>query len=150
MSWTECNGPPVSLRQRRGFGSTVIVSMAKQTVGGDVQLDYAPSGLAWRLTCTAANVLEQGNVSHKNSAPSTALTPVSSPVLQQSPAAGGALMTSICRTVANHRKSLLDSNRVKRHHCLSESAGRASSRRMRMASRPRTKGCERWCVPYED
>jgi two-component sensor histidine kinase len=49
-SWTECNGPPVSPPQRRGFGSTVIASMAKQTVGGDVQLDYAPSGLAWRLT----------------------------------------------------------------------------------------------------
>jgi PAS domain S-box-containing protein len=58
MSWTERNGPPVSRPARRGFGSTVIGVMAKLTVGGEVQLDYAPSGLAWRLTCPAANALE--------------------------------------------------------------------------------------------
>ena len=58
MSWTERDGPPVSPPERRGFGSTVIVSMAKLSVGGDVELDYAPSGLVWRLTCPAANALE--------------------------------------------------------------------------------------------
>jgi two-component sensor histidine kinase len=58
MSWTERNGPPVSRPERRGFGSTVIGVMAKLTVGGEVQLDYASSGLAWRLTCPAANALE--------------------------------------------------------------------------------------------
>jgi PAS domain S-box-containing protein len=60
MSWAERGGPPVSPPERRGFGSTVIVSMAEATVGGEVQLDYAPSGLEWRLTCPAANVLESG------------------------------------------------------------------------------------------
>jgi two-component sensor histidine kinase len=60
MSWAERDGPPVSPPARRGFGSTVIVSMAEATVGGEVQLDYAPSGLVWRLTCPAANVLECG------------------------------------------------------------------------------------------
>jgi PAS domain S-box-containing protein len=60
MSWAERDGPPVSPPARRGFGSTVIVSMAEATVGGGVQLDYAPSGLVWRLTCPAANVLEGG------------------------------------------------------------------------------------------
>jgi PAS domain S-box-containing protein len=59
MSWTERNGPPVSRPERRGFGSTVIDPMAKSTVGGEVQLDFAPSGLAWRLTCPAGNVLER-------------------------------------------------------------------------------------------
>jgi len=29
MSWTERNGPPVSRWERRGFGSTVVDSMAK-------------------------------------------------------------------------------------------------------------------------
>jgi two-component sensor histidine kinase len=58
MSWIERNGPPVSRPERRGFGSTVIASMAKRTVDGDVELDYAPSGLVWRLTCSAANALE--------------------------------------------------------------------------------------------
>jgi len=59
MSWTESNGPPVSQPKRRGFGSTVIESMAKRTVGGEVQLDYAPSGLTWRLTCPTANAVER-------------------------------------------------------------------------------------------
>jgi PAS domain S-box-containing protein len=58
MSWTERNGPPVPQPERRGFGSTVIESMAERTAGGEVQLDYAPSGLTWRLTCPAGNVLE--------------------------------------------------------------------------------------------
>jgi PAS domain S-box-containing protein len=60
LSWTERNGPPVSPPQRRGFGSTVIGSMAKLCVGGEVELDYARSGLKWRLTCPAANTLEPG------------------------------------------------------------------------------------------
>jgi PAS domain S-box-containing protein len=58
MSWIERNGPPVSRPERRGFGSTVIASMAKRTVDGEVELDYAPSGLVWRLTCSATNALE--------------------------------------------------------------------------------------------
>ncbi len=59
MSWIERNGPPVRPPGHRGFGSTVTESMVKQTLGGDVQLDYAPSGLAWCLTCHAANALEE-------------------------------------------------------------------------------------------
>jgi hypothetical protein len=43
----------------RGFGSTVIDSMAKRTVSGEVELDYAPSGLERRLTCQTAYVLER-------------------------------------------------------------------------------------------
>jgi PAS domain S-box-containing protein len=58
MSWTERGGPSVSPPERRGFGSTVIASMAKLSVGGEVELDYAPSGLTWRLICPATNALE--------------------------------------------------------------------------------------------
>ncbi len=65
MSWTERNGPPVSPPERRGFGSTVIGVMAKVTVGGQVQLDYTPSGLMWRLICPAANALERGGIVRK-------------------------------------------------------------------------------------
>jgi hypothetical protein len=32
--------------------------MTARSVDGTVDLDYAPSGLTWRLTCPAANVLE--------------------------------------------------------------------------------------------
>jgi two-component sensor histidine kinase len=61
MSWVERQGPPVSAPERRGFGTTVMEAMAKRSVDGTVDLDYAPSGLAWRLTCPAANALEPAN-----------------------------------------------------------------------------------------
>jgi hypothetical protein len=33
-------------------------AMAERSVNGKVDLDYAPSGVTWRLTCPAAKVLE--------------------------------------------------------------------------------------------
>jgi PAS domain S-box-containing protein len=65
MTWSECNGPPVSPPERRGFGSTVIDTMVKQTLNGEVRLDYAPSGVVWNVTCPATNVLER-NALKKN------------------------------------------------------------------------------------
>jgi two-component sensor histidine kinase len=58
MSWTELHGPPVSPPQRRGFGTVVTKEMAERSVDGRVDLDYAPSGVAWSLTCPMVNVLE--------------------------------------------------------------------------------------------
>jgi PAS domain S-box-containing protein len=58
MSWAERGGPPVSAPKRRGFGTVVMETMAERSVDGKVALDYAPSGLTWRLTCPAANALE--------------------------------------------------------------------------------------------
>jgi PAS domain S-box-containing protein len=58
MSWTERDGPPVRPPERRGFGTTVIDAMARQALGGEVQLDYARSGLEWHLTCPRGNALE--------------------------------------------------------------------------------------------
>jgi PAS domain S-box-containing protein len=60
MSWAERDGPPVSLPKRRGFGTVVTEAMAARSMDGAVELDYAPSGLTWRLTCPAANALEPG------------------------------------------------------------------------------------------
>jgi PAS domain S-box-containing protein len=59
MRWIERNGPPVRPPERQGFGTTVIRSMAKRALDGEVQLDYTPRGLEWRLTCPAANALER-------------------------------------------------------------------------------------------
>jgi PAS domain S-box-containing protein len=59
MSWTEREGPPVSAPKRRGFGTIVMEAMAERSVDGTVGLDYAPSGLTWRLTCPVENVLER-------------------------------------------------------------------------------------------
>jgi two-component sensor histidine kinase len=58
MSWTERDGPPVSAPKRRGFGTIVMEAMTARSVDGAVDLDYAPSGVTWRLTCPAANALE--------------------------------------------------------------------------------------------
>ena len=58
MSWIESGGPPVFAPLRRGFGSTVVESMAQMGLSADVQLDYATSGLQWRLDCPGENALE--------------------------------------------------------------------------------------------
>jgi PAS domain S-box-containing protein len=60
MSWTEREGPPVSRPQRHGFGTVVMGAMAERSVDGTVDLDYAASGLTWRLVCPTANALEPG------------------------------------------------------------------------------------------
>jgi hypothetical protein len=57
ISWTERNGPPVSPPKRRGFGALVMETMAARSVDGTVDLDYASSGVTWRLACRAANAL---------------------------------------------------------------------------------------------
>src|SRR5215467_7617444 len=59
MNWTERDGPPVRPPDRRGFGTTVMEAMAKQAVDGTVQLEYDTAGVAWHLTCPAANALER-------------------------------------------------------------------------------------------
>jgi len=58
MGWIERNGPPVRPPERKGFGSTVTQSMLERTLGGEVKVDYAPSGLQWHLTCCAADAQE--------------------------------------------------------------------------------------------
>jgi PAS domain S-box-containing protein len=58
MTWTERDGPRVSAPKQRGFGTRVIEAMAEHSVDGTVDLDFASSGLTWRLTCPAANALE--------------------------------------------------------------------------------------------
>ena len=58
MSWTERDGPPVSVPEQRGFGTVVMEAMTERSLDGTVDLDYPPSGLTWRLTCPAVNALE--------------------------------------------------------------------------------------------
>jgi PAS domain S-box-containing protein len=59
IGWTERDGPDVPPPKRHGFGSTVISTVAKASVDGEVELDYAPTGLIWRLKCSADKVLER-------------------------------------------------------------------------------------------
>jgi len=45
-----------------GFDSTVVGRMAKMSPDADVELDYAPDGLIWRLECPAEKVVEMSSV----------------------------------------------------------------------------------------
>ena len=58
MSWSEWGGPPVVKPARRGFGSKVICLLTESSLNGAVELDYAPSGLFWRLTCPARELAD--------------------------------------------------------------------------------------------
>jgi two-component sensor histidine kinase len=69
MSWVEREGPRVSAPKRRGFGTIVMEAMAESSLEGKVDLDYAPSGLTWRLTCPAANTLGPNGDTQSNMGP---------------------------------------------------------------------------------
>jgi PAS domain S-box-containing protein len=58
MSWVELGGEAVTAPTEQGFGTTVIVPMARMSLDAEVDLDYAKTGLIWRLRCPAENVLE--------------------------------------------------------------------------------------------
>jgi PAS domain S-box-containing protein len=60
MSWTEREGTQVAAPRRSGFGTLVMETMAQRSMDGVVHLNYAPSGLTWRLICPTANALEPG------------------------------------------------------------------------------------------
>jgi two-component sensor histidine kinase len=57
ITWTERDGPPVKPPDRQGFGTTIISELPKVTIDGEVELDFAPSGVRWRLTCPATRAL---------------------------------------------------------------------------------------------
>jgi two-component sensor histidine kinase len=59
ISWTERGGPTVVAPSHRGFGSTVVKTMAESSLDGDVDLDFAPTGLRWHLVCPSSKVLDE-------------------------------------------------------------------------------------------
>jgi len=58
MSWIECGGPPVTPPASSGFGSLVIRTMIKSSLGARVTLSYPAAGLIWQIRCPLARVLE--------------------------------------------------------------------------------------------
>jgi two-component sensor histidine kinase/integral membrane sensor domain MASE1 len=48
VAWTERGGPPVKPPTRKGFGSRLIGSLARE-IGGEVTLDHAPAGVRCRI-----------------------------------------------------------------------------------------------------
>lgn len=59
LAWRESGGPPVLPPVRTGFGHTVMVRMMERAVAGKVDLEFAPEGLRWTLTCPADQALEK-------------------------------------------------------------------------------------------
>jgi PAS domain S-box-containing protein len=53
VTWRETGGPPVRPPERRGFGYTVVHDVVSRMVEGQVELDYAPEGVVWRLLMPA-------------------------------------------------------------------------------------------------
>ncbi|MCF7701728.1 PAS domain-containing protein [Loktanella sp. M215] len=51
IRWSERDGPPVIPPETKGFGSTVIDQMTRSVLDAEVQLDYEPEGVRWRLVC---------------------------------------------------------------------------------------------------
>ncbi|MGO9172026.1 MAG: sensor histidine kinase [Rhodomicrobium sp.] len=58
ISWRERGGPAVTAPSREGFGSTVLCRVAKESLDAQVELNYASTGLFWRLQCPAAEVMD--------------------------------------------------------------------------------------------
>jgi len=70
ISWIERGGPTVGAPTHRGFGSTVVKTMAESSLDGDVDLDFAPTGLRWRLVCPSSKVLDEfANLVREDSSP---------------------------------------------------------------------------------
>lgn len=51
MSWRETGGPEVAAPGQTGFGTTVLERMTATQMSGDVSIDYAREGVAWKLRC---------------------------------------------------------------------------------------------------
>ena len=60
FDWTERGGPAVIPPTRRGFGSRLIERLTATEFGGEVDLAYAPDGVAWRLCAPYAGLAERG------------------------------------------------------------------------------------------
>jgi two-component sensor histidine kinase len=58
MEWSEKGGPTVVVPTQRGFGWSVLYQLTKMALGADVTLEYAPTGVIWRLGCPADQVCE--------------------------------------------------------------------------------------------
>lgn len=55
MHWTEMDGPRVTPPKRKGFGSRLIARGLSQDLGGEVRIDFAPTG----VTCSIGARLER-------------------------------------------------------------------------------------------
>lgn len=60
ITWREFGGPAVKAPARGGFGTTVLCRVARESLDAQVELNFAPTGLVWRMRCPAAEVVDHG------------------------------------------------------------------------------------------
>jgi two-component sensor histidine kinase len=53
LDWKEEDGPPVTPPERRGFGYTIMVAMVEKSLDATVEVDYAPTGMSWKVRAPA-------------------------------------------------------------------------------------------------
>ena len=89
ICWTESGGPPVTVPDRRGFGSTVIERMTRIAFGYPVKLDFAPEGLHWHLISVDDRVFESDFVAEEaSSSPADLSAPARPSAPAPAPASG--------------------------------------------------------------
>lgn len=54
ITWQEQGGPSVSPPERQGFGTRIIIDVPRAKLNAIVEVDYAPQGFRWQLTCPVA------------------------------------------------------------------------------------------------
>ncbi|MBB4004975.1 MAG: HWE histidine kinase domain-containing protein [Aurantimonas endophytica] len=57
IEWREAGGPPVVEPKRSGFGTLVIQKMTARGLGGQVDMEYAETGVVWKLVAPPEAVL---------------------------------------------------------------------------------------------
>jgi two-component sensor histidine kinase len=57
LEWIEGDGPAVQSPLRQGFGYLVLTELVAQSLQGTAKLDFAPSGIQWRLDIPASHAL---------------------------------------------------------------------------------------------
>lgn len=56
IRWQESGGPPVATPRRRGFGSRLIERSLAGELGGNVEMEFLPSGVVCRIEAPLSNV----------------------------------------------------------------------------------------------
>lgn len=60
LTWREHGGPPVCAPQRKGFGASVLMRAAPQSIEGESHLDFLPDGLTYTLRAPLAQIVMSG------------------------------------------------------------------------------------------
>jgi len=57
LTWRESDGPRIEAPTRKGFGSTIIEGMVARSLVGQASVEYAPTGIVWRLVAPTSSLV---------------------------------------------------------------------------------------------